>query len=288
MDLVAVTPGGHVEDSSTFEARFGGAMGNVALAARRAGAPVALAGGVGDDGWGRWLLDRLLSDGVETRWFSAVPGMQTPVAFVTIDATGEPAFSVYGAGIEDGLRSVADNLDEAVEQSSALAIGSNTLVGTLERALTLRAVQYAKELGRPVCLDPNLRPDRWPDLALAVEMCLEIVADAFLVRTNHHEARELTGEQDPGAAAEALCSAGARLAVVTRGSEIVAMRGGATADEPGQRVDVVSTLGAGDAFFGTLIAGLHAGGWTPDAGTAALGPAIEAGAQACTRLGAQP
>ncbi|MBW3543463.1 MAG: immune inhibitor A, partial [Planctomycetes bacterium] len=115
-------------DVDCFRPRFGGALANVAVAARRTGEAAALAGGVGDDPWGHWLRDRLAAEGVELRWFSLVPGVQTPLALVTFDRAREPAFRVHGEGIQATLASVEDRLEEAIGSASALAFGSNTLV----------------------------------------------------------------------------------------------------------------------------------------------------------------
>jgi sugar/nucleoside kinase (ribokinase family) len=79
---------------------------------------------------------------------------------------------------------------------------------------------------------------------------------------------------------------GARIAVVTTGREGAVMRGAASADQPGVEVDVASSLGAGDAFMGTLAARLAAAGWDPGAAPGALQAAVEAGAEACTHWGA--
>jgi sugar/nucleoside kinase (ribokinase family) len=82
VDLVCEEEVAGLGDATHFKPYFGGALANVAVSAARHGAPVALAGGVGDDAWGNWLRDRLRAEGVSLRWFSAVPGLQTPVAFV--------------------------------------------------------------------------------------------------------------------------------------------------------------------------------------------------------------
>ena len=53
-------------------ANFGGAVANVTVFAACAGARVALASGAGDDSWGRWLRDRLASEGVDVSLFAMV------------------------------------------------------------------------------------------------------------------------------------------------------------------------------------------------------------------------
>jgi sugar/nucleoside kinase (ribokinase family) len=79
---------------------------------------------------------------------------------------------------------------------------------------------------------------------------------------------------------------GAELAVVTLGAEGAVIAGAAAAEAPSPQVEVVSTLGAGDAFMGALAAGLATRGWDPARAADALNPALSAAAEACTRWGA--
>jgi sugar/nucleoside kinase (ribokinase family) len=286
VDLVCEKRGASIDDADTFRPHFGGALANIAVAARRGGAPVALAGGAGDDRWGRWLRARLRDEGIDLSWFSLVDGLRTPLAFVTFDGGGEPAFQIYGEGIEACVRSVADRLPAAFGGASALVLGSNTLVGEPERALTLQARRLADDAEVPVLFDPNLRAHRWGSLDVALELCRQLCEGTFCVRANADEARVITGEDDAARAAAALVALGARIAVVTRGAGGAVMRGAAEADADGIEVEVVSPLGAGDAFMGALVAGLDAAEWDPTRAGEALNGAVEAGARACTHWGA--
>jgi fructokinase len=289
VDLVCEREVESIADVDAFRPHFGGALANVAVAAARDGAEVGLAGGVGDDDWGRWLRGRLEADGVDLRWFSTIAGLQTPLAFVTLDRRREPTFAIYGDGIAAGVISVADRIEAAMEQATALVFGSNTLVGEPERELTLHARELALARGVPVLFDPNIRPNRWRELDVGVGLCREVVEGAFIVRANQDEARAIAGvgpEEGTGAAAERLCELGARIAVVTLGPDGAITRGEAEAQASSPRVEVVSPMGAGDAFMGALAAGLAGREWAPDALADVLPRATEAGAAACRAWGA--
>jgi sugar/nucleoside kinase (ribokinase family) len=275
-------------EADSFRPHHGGALANVAVACRRAGAAASLASGAGDDHWGSWLRGDLESEGVDLSWFSLVAGAPTAIALVTFDLEGEPRFQVYGEGIRAAMVSVRPRLEEAIGAAGALAFGSNTLVGEAERALTLDARRLALERGIPVLFDPNLRPTRWAGLEPALEMCRKLSEGAFLVRVNDEEARLITGESEPDAAAERLYELGARLAAVTLGAEGALVRGEVRADAPGVEVEVVSTMGAGDAFIGTLAAGLAKGGWEPAVAADALPDAVRASAAVCAAWEARP
>src|SRR4051794_32592682 len=95
VDLVCEQPADGLTDATAFAPHFGGAGANVAVAAARAGGSAGVAGGVGDDPWGRWLLERLRAEGVDTTHFELDASRQTPIAFATVTAAGEPTFSIY-------------------------------------------------------------------------------------------------------------------------------------------------------------------------------------------------
>jgi fructokinase len=287
VDLVCERELAEPGEADQFVPHPGGALANVAVAVQRAGAEAAILGGVGDDAWGSWLRERLWREGVDVRWMATIEEAPTPVAFVTFDWEREPSFAIYGEGIGRAMRAAGPHLSEAIGDAQALVFGSNTLVGEPERELTLRARRAARDGGAQLLFDPNLRPNRWRDLGRGVRLSREMIDGTLVVRANHWEARELTGESDPAAAAEALCELGARLAVVTIGREGAVLRGAASADASSPPVEVVSPLGAGDAFMGALAAGLAKVEWDPERAAEALPGAVEAGARACTGWGAQ-
>lgn len=287
VDLICDRPAASIAEADAFIPRFGGAVANVAVVAARAGATVALAGGAGDDEWGHWLRDRLVAEGVEISLFELIAGRQTPLAVTTIDGDGEPHFRIYGDAVATVVHALGDGLEEAVRESAALFISSNTLVGEQERSVTMHAREVALELGRPVLFDPNLRLHRWSSHADAAASANACVPRALLVRANQAEAALMTGEDDPERAALALLKAGARLVVITLGPRGAILRGELRADVPGVPARVLrSTIGAGDVLTGTLLARLAVTGFYAPAAAAALPEAVAEAAKACERWGA--
>ena len=287
VDLVCRRPVSSLVEADAFSPFFGGATANVAVACARAGGEVALAGGAGADAWGAWLLERLEAEGVGTEWFTLVEGRRTPVAFVTVDQDAEPSFTIYGEGIEATIEAVAGCLEEAVEETHALFIGSNTLVEERERELTLAARERALALGHPVVFDPNFRLHRWSGPGPAAAEARGLLEGCFLVKCNQREASIITGESDPEAAAAGLLAGGVRHVVITRGCEGAMLRGsGLRRDVPCAPVHAVNTTGAGDAFVGVLLARLGQTDFYPPALAAGLPDAVAAATQAVMRWGA--
>jgi sugar/nucleoside kinase (ribokinase family) len=282
IDLIGEQAVGSMQEVERFVPHSGGVVANVAVVAARAGARMALAGRAGEDQWGRWLRASLESEGVDTSRFALSDDVQTQLAFVGIDPEGEPTYELYAEPQEI----VVPEIDEAVRTSAALFFSSNTLPGRQERELTMRARELALELAHPVIFDCNLRLHRWSSRADAAASANACVPGALLVRASQPEAELMTGERDPERAAMALRKAGATMVVIGLGAEGAILRGPVPADAGPAPVQVLSTVGAGDALTGTLLARLALSGFYPPAPAAGLGDAVAAAARACERWGA--
>jgi fructokinase len=288
VDLICERPVDAPEEARSFVPHFGGVVANVALLAARGGARVALAGGTGADRWGEWLRDQLTDAGIALEWFELVEGVRTPLALVTVDGEGEPAYTVYAEpqGLVAGV--LGGRVEDVVDGCAALFISSNTLVDADDRDLTMRVRELALERERPVIFDPNLRLHRWRSRTDAAASANACVPGALLVRANAAEARMMTREDDLERAAGALLKAGARNVVITDGAAGALVRGRFRADVPGVpvREGLLSTIGAGDAMTATLIARLAATDWYEPAIAAGVPDALREAARACRRWGA--
>lgn len=285
VDLIGEEHAASLREIAHFAPHLGGTVANVAVNAARAGARVSLAGAGGDDDWGHWLRSRLQDEGVDVGWFPLLPEIQTQLAFVAVDAAGEATYSLYPEPREALVDALAGRLPEAVATASGLLIGSNTLAGERERALTMEARDLALARELPVIFDCNLRLHRWASRADAAASANACVPGALLVRANAAEAELMTGESDPERAALALRKAGAELVVITLGPGGAILRGSVGGEVPSRAARVVSSIGAGDAFTGTLLARLALSGFYPASVAVALEEAADAAAQACLRWG---
>jgi len=288
VDLIGEAPVESIRDVQRFTPHFGGVTANVAVFAARAGARVALAGAVGNDRWGRWLRGQLLSEGVYAHHFRLVQGAVTQLAFVAVDGEGEPRYELYHEPTQALVQALAGRLAALLDGAAGLFISSNTLAGADERALTMDVRDRALARGLPVMFDCNLRLHRWSSRADAAASANACVPGALLVRANRFEAELMTGEGDPERAAVALRKAGAELVVITLGPDGAILRGGPGLNvaAPAVPARMRSSVGAGDALTGTLLARLALSDFYPAAAAAALDEAVAAAAAACERWGA--
>ncbi len=259
--------------ADAFVPRLGGAVATVAAAAARAGAPVAVAGGAGDDSWGRWLRARLADAGADTGQFALLPGVRTPLALSTLDGSGVPTRTLYGDSPGFFAPALAERLEAAVADAAGLVLGSATLADPDARELTMGLRELALEAGRPLVFHPGLRLEGWRSQADAAASANACVPGALLVSAELGEATIMTGEEDPERAALALVKAGARLVVLGLGADGAMLRGELRADVE-VALPAPGRLGAAEAFTGALLARLALSNFYPPAVAAGLRDAV--------------
>jgi len=271
LDLVARVPSipapGETLAALGYETHPGGKGANQALAARLAGARVAMYGAVGRDAFAAPALANLAAAGVDLGGVMRVDG-PTGVALVNVDRRGENAITVVAGA----------NAQSRASQVPAERLGAGcTLLMQLETSVgeVAALADRARRSGARVLL--NAAPGSpLPDALLAN-------VDFLIV--NETEAAAIA----PGLSREAFMRhIGGRFGatvVMTLGAAGAVMSGnGDVAHEAPPSVDVIDTTGAGDAFAGTFAAAVDRSAAVREA----LAAAVHAGARACTHEGAQP
>jgi len=248
--------------------RTGGGKGaNQAVAAARAGAAVTLVGAVGDDDLGSDALDELRAEGVDVAGVARLAGFATGVALIVVDRAGDNQIAVAsGANHEvsdEHVRAAAGTRPDCVLASFELLDGP-----------VLAAARLAREAGCALVVNP----------APARPLDAELLGLHPILTPNRSEAAELSGEQDPEAAARALAAQAGAPVVITLGDQgalLADAAGSALIPAPAARA--VDTTGAGDVFGGVLAAELARGHELRAAVTAA----VAAAARSVTVVGAR-
>lgn len=233
---------------------YGGKGGNQAIAAALAGVPTAMIAAVGDDEAGRAYRQRLAAFGVDVSAVGVRAGSPTGTAIIIVDADGENSI-VVAPGANSRL-AIAD-----VEPVDSLRPGDVLLVQLeVDLGVVADAVRRASRVGARVVV--NLAP------YAALPTDVLALADPLVVNEHENELLQASGRR-PGSV---LVTSGAQ---GSRWGEV---------HVPAERVVVVDTTGAGDAYCGALAAALATGGDAPSA----MRAATSAAARAVTRRGAQP
>lgn len=279
-----------------YRAHPGGSPYNVAVGLGRLEAPVAFLGKISRDFFGERLRQNLRDNGVDLRYVREGREPST-LAFVHAPTGREPQFTFYGEGTADRRLLPEDVPPTFPSDVQALHFGSISLV--LEpAATTLDSVMHREHGRRLISFDPNVRPGLITDRGIYLSRLEGWVRLADVVKVSRADLSWLCPEEPFERAAERWKGLGPALVVVTLGSNGAAGWGETgTARDPGMRVRVVDTVGAGDAFTAGLLAWLHRTSWlarreverlTPRDLAGALGYANRVAALTCTRPGADP
>ena len=238
-------------------AKPGGAPANFLAAVNACGKKTALLGKVGDDPFGHLLLGTLRRAGIETRGVVLDPAVFTTLAFVTLDERGERSFSFARKPGADTRLSWEEVDTSLIDQTKAFHFGTLSLTDEPVRSATQKAVAYAREKGKLITCDPNLRKPLWPSEDAAREQMLWSLHQADVVKISDNEADFLWSCGPEKGADKLLKEYGVSLAMVTLGPEGCLLK---TADAvfraPGPKVHPVDTTGAGDIFGGSALARL--------------------------------
>ncbi len=255
IDLIP-TPGGDLAVS------VGGGPFNTARWLARLGAPASFLGAVAHDLLGERIRQSLVDCGVALRLVIDAPH-PTTLALAQLDAAGAARYSFYADATS--VRDLTPELvpDAVLDRIEALHVGGVGM--TLEPSATAveQLVAGAHAAGALVMLDPNVRPSLIAERGEYLARLARVLAHTDALKLSVDDLRWIEPEEPVQTAVRALLNAGPRVVLLTDGPSgaTVFSRDAVTA-VPASQVDVVDTIGAGDAFGAGFLAHWHGAGLT--------------------------
>lgn len=269
----------------------GGSPMNVAYGLGRLGHDVTLLTRFGDDAHGELLRDHLEQAAVQL-FPGTVDDDPTSVARAEIDAEGKASYEfdlvwhVPEVTVPDDVALVHTG-----SIGAAVSPGAETVLELLRRVRGRATTSY----------DPNVRSTFFDSREQALALVERFVDAADVVKASDEDLAWLLPGEDPEVVAHRWQTRGPALVVVTRGGAgAIAVSGAGTLHVPAPQVDVVDTVGAGDAFMSGLLHALaehdllgaqglprlrHLGLGTLEA---LVATAIRSASITCSRAGANP
>jgi len=292
--IVDFIESGRAGDSRTYQAVIGGSPLNVATALARLGRAVAFFGAISTDRFGRDVIDRLAREGVDTSLVRR-SDRPAPLAFASLDDEGVAHYTFRLAGSADlslGVDDLPETLPESIDclhfgsVAAAVEPSASALVALVERFGDDRVVSF----------DPNVRAAVIPDRGAWLARFDALLPRLDVLKASAEDVAWIFGTDDIEAVARTWSRIGPKLAVITAGAEgaVAAVRG-EVVRMPAAPVDCIDTIGAGDAFQGTLLDGIAFHGLMSKSALAELDPvslpsllrpAIAVAGRVCERRGA--
>lgn len=239
----------------TLAANPGGAPGNFLAALNKYGCSVAMIGKVGDDMFGRLLLNTLQQAGIETRGVIVDPNQFTTLAFVSLDESGNRDFSFARKPGADTCLTAGEMDRDLIENSRVFHFGTLSLTNDPARDATHKAVAMAKAAGKLISVDPNLRKPLWPSEDAAKAAIEWSLHQADILKISDEEIEFLWGLSPEAGAQKLLSEYGVSLVYATlgpKGCYAATKNAAVTVDSP-KGINVIDTTGAGDIFGGSAM-----------------------------------
>lgn len=243
------------EGYPTMAAHPGGAPANFLAALTKFGAKTALIGKVGSDTFGKLLLGSLQKAGIETRGMVVTDDVFTTLAFVTFDEHGDREFAFSRKPGADTCLSFEEIDLSLIDEAKIFHFGTLSLTDEPARSATYKTVAYAKEKGKLITYDPNLRKPLWQDLEEAKKQLLWGLSQADVVKISDEEVEFLFGLGVEDGAKHILENFGVKLVFVTCGAEGCFFKNAiAQGKIPSlSGIKVIDTTGSGDIFGGSAV-----------------------------------
>lgn len=184
------------QGNTLFEANPGGAPCNLLAMLTKFGHKTAFIGKVGDDLFGHKLKKIVEEVGINTKGLLIDSNARTTLAFVENDESGDRSFSFYrNPGADMMLRESEVDL-ELIEDCKIFHFGTLSMTHPEVRCATKAALQYAKEMGKIISFDPNLREPLWNSLDEAKEQVAYGLSYCDLLKISDNEIQWFTGKED--------------------------------------------------------------------------------------------
>ena len=303
VDLYGAQIGGRLEDMGSFDKYIGGSPTNIACGTSRLGLRSAVITGVGDEHMGRFIIEQLQREGVETSGVKIDPDRLTALVLLGIRDEEQFPLIFYRENCADmGL--CEDDIDPDFIRSARAVVATGTHLSNPQvEAATIKALNIARDAGLQTALDIDYRPNLWGVAGHGDGESRFVESDAVTqkLQTTLHLFDLIVGTEEEfhiaggstntidalravrGASASTLvCKRGAAGAVAFTGDIPDSLDAGEAG--PGFPIEVFNVLGAGDGFMSGLLKGWLDGETWP----VALKYANACGAFAVSRHGCTP
>jgi fructokinase len=287
-------------DGETWRALPGGSPANTAVALARLSTSTAMLARISSDAFGVRLRERLVGDGVDVRYV-VTAAEQSSMAVVDLGDDGSARYSFYLRETAD-WQWVTNDLPVAFDSSvTAIHAGSMALLMP-PGGFVLEAMLERERPQRVVSIDPNVRATICPDPRVYRESVERWLGLAHIVKASVDDVNWLYPDRTSADVLAEWSTRGPSLVVFTRSADgaLARLPSGLEVGVGGIDVEVVDTIGAGDAFLAGLLAavadrrlfGVTAADTlrrlTPDTVEEVMSYAAVVAALTCARSGANP
>ena len=241
------------DTNNTYRSGFGGDTSNTAIAVARQETSSGFLSKVGNDLFGRKLLELWKREGVDCTYVLQHPESPTGIYFVTHDENGHH-FSYYRRGSAASQMTPEDVTVDVVSQAKVLHLSAITqAISDSSRETAIAAIHQARKRGVKISYDTNLRLKLWT-LNQARDVINHVVPMCDVLLPSLDDVTSLTGLKEPKEIIDYYLKLGAKLVVLKQGEQgVLVADGNNECYISGHAVKAIDATGAGDSFDGAFL-----------------------------------
>lgn len=280
IDLYSNNIGSPFEEIKEFGAFVGGSPLNIAVGTTRLGLKTALLTAVGNDMVGKFLLNFLKKEGVETGFIPVKDGARTSAVILGIEPPDNFPLVYYRDNCADSKINIDDVMKVDIANARLIEFSATALNIEPSRSAAFFAAERAIENNVPILVDLDFRADQWHDpraygvtaraflnyckiaIGTEEEILATMLKDPSQIKIKNQQisAPEISGNVED--AIQGILNTGVETLIVKRGvkGSTFYLKDGTVTDVLGFPVEVINVLGAGDAFAAGFIYGFL-NGW---------------------------
>lgn len=260
-----------MEETMTFTKYVGGSPANICIGMARLGMKTSFIGKVADDQMGRFIVDYLKRNGIDTtNVVTDHSGAVTGLAFTEIKSPTDCSILMYRDNAADLKLEAGEVMEDIVKKAKVLLISGTALAKSPSREAVFLALDYARKHGAIVVFDIDYRPYTWvsaEETAIYYNLAAEKSDVIIGTREEFNQMEAFARRADPSnpgddeATAAKWFGCHAKIVVIKHGKDgsIAYSKDGKSHKGSIFPAKVVKTFGAGDSYAAGFLYGLMKG-----------------------------
>lgn len=242
----------------TLDAHPGGGVLNYLATLAKYGKITSIISKVGNDAFGKMLIDTAMKCGINTTSVSITDKAFTTLAFVTRDSNGDRDFSFARKPGADTQLSFDDINLSIIDNTKVLHFSSVGMTTNPSKTTHKKVVEYAKEKGKIISYDPNYRPPLWKSKNEAKREIFWGISKCDILKISDNEIEFLFETFPEDAAKIILDNYDVKLVFITLGEKgcYFSTKTASGLIPLETVVTPIDTTGAGDIFNGSAMYGI--------------------------------